>query len=69
MPRPDAAPSPPYDQILEKYVKALKDPGERKLSKNRNAHAWFTASWFARYDGMELMGTEVAPDAYAGWVG
>src|SRR5207245_7923415 len=29
------------------------------------AHAWFTAAWIARYDGMELMGTEVAPDAFA----
>jgi hypothetical protein len=57
--------SPPYDKILEKYVKALKDSANEKLSKTERAHAWFTAAWIARYDGMELMGTEVAPDAYA----
>jgi len=56
---------PPYDKILEKYVKALKDGANEKLSKTERAHAWFTAAWLARYDGMELMGTEGAPDAYA----
>ncbi|MEY2602219.1 MAG: hypothetical protein QOJ36_1538 [Verrucomicrobiota bacterium] len=57
--------SSPYGKILEKYVNALKDGANEKLSKTERAHAWFTAAWFARYDGMELMGTEVAPDAYA----
>lgn len=63
----EAAPyvSPPYDRVLEKYVKALKDGANEKLSKAERAHAWFTAAWLARYDGMELMGTEVAPDAFA----
>src|SRR5436190_1682172 len=63
----DAEPymSPPYDKVLEKYVKALKDGANEKLSKTERAHAWFTAAWLARYDGMELMGTEVAPDAFA----
>jgi hypothetical protein len=56
---------PPYDKILEKYVKALKDGANEKLSKTERARAWFTAAWLARYDGMELMGTEGAPDAYA----
>ena len=56
---------PPYDKILEKYVKALKDGPNEKLSKTERAHAWFTAAWLARYDGMELMGTEGAPDAFA----
>src|SRR5438874_324802 len=57
--------SPPYDKVLEKYVKALKDGANEKLSKTERAHAWFTAAWLARYDGMELMGTEGAPDAFA----
>ena len=57
--------SPPYHRVLEKYVKALKDGGNEKLSKTERAHAWFTAAWLARYDGMELMGTEFAPDAFA----
>jgi len=56
---------PPYDKILEKYVKALKDGANEKLSKTERAHAWFTAAWLARYDGMELMGTEGPPDAFA----
>jgi len=56
---------PPNDKLLEKYVKALKDGANEKLSKTERAHAWFTAAWLARYDGMELMGTEGAPDAFA----
>jgi hypothetical protein len=55
----------PYDKILEKYVRALKDGSNEKLSKADRAHALFTAAWLARYDGMELMGTEVAPDGFA----
>ncbi len=55
----------PYDKVLEKYVKALQDGANEKLSKTERAHAGFTAAWIARYDGMELMGTEIAPDAFA----
>lgn len=53
-----------YEKVLEKYVKALKDGANEKLPKIERAHAWFSAAWLARYDGMELMGTEVAPDAF-----
>lgn len=56
---------PPSDKILEKYVTALKNGANEKLSKTDRAHAWFTAAWLARYDGMELMGTEDAPDGFA----
>ena len=52
-------------KVLEKYVKALEDGANEKLSKTERAYAWFTAAWLARYDGMELMGTEGAPDAFA----
>jgi hypothetical protein len=55
----------PYDKILEKYVKALQDGADNKLSKIERARALFTAAWLARYDGMELMGTEGAPDGFA----
>ena len=55
----------PYDKVLEKYVKALQDGANEKLPKTDRAHAWFTAAWIARHDGMELMGTEVAPDSFA----
>jgi hypothetical protein len=54
----------PYDKVLDKYVKALKDGADEKLPKTERAHAWFTAGWIARHDGMELMGTEVAPDSF-----
>jgi hypothetical protein len=56
---------PPSSKILEKYAAALKAGANEKLSKDDRAHAWFTAAWLARYDGMELMGTEDAPDGFA----
>ena len=56
---------PPYDKVLAKYVKALKDGADNKLSKVERARALFNAAWLARYDGMELMGTEGAPDGFA----
>ena len=33
----------PYDKVLEKYVKALKDGANEKLSKSERAHAWWVA--------------------------
>jgi hypothetical protein len=55
----------PYDKVLEHYVKALKDGADIKLSKLQRARAWFTAAWLARYDGLELMGTEGSPDGFS----
>ena len=55
---------PPCDKILDNYVQALKDGANEKLPKAKRARAWFHAAWLARYDGMELMGTEVAPDGF-----
>jgi len=54
----------PYDKIVQKYAQALKDGANAKLPKKQRAEAWSTAAWLARYDGMELMGTEVAPDGF-----
>ena len=54
----------PYDKVLAKYVQALTDGANEKLSKEARAKAWFTAAWLARYDGMELMGTEADPDGF-----
>jgi hypothetical protein len=56
---------PPYDQVLDQYVKALKNGADENLPKLERAHAWFTAAWLARYDGMELMGTEGSPDGFS----
>ena len=64
MPKPAQYLRPPYDKILEKYVNALHDGADDKLSKIDRARALFTAAWLARYDGMELMGTEGAPDGF-----
>jgi hypothetical protein len=55
---------PPYDKVLAKYVQAVNDGANEKLPKEERARAWFTAAWLARYDGMELMGTEAAPDGF-----
>jgi hypothetical protein len=55
----------PYNRVLEHYVKALKDGADEKLPKLERARAWFTAAWLARYDGMELMGTEGSPDGFS----
>jgi hypothetical protein len=56
---------PPYDKVLDQYVKALKDGSDGKLPKLERARAWFTAAWLARHDGMELMGTEGSPDGFS----
>ncbi|CAN5703231.1 hypothetical protein BH09VER1_BH09VER1_43340 [soil metagenome] len=62
----EAAPylSPAYAKVLAKYAQALRDGANEKLSKQQRAQAWFAAAWLARYDGMDLMGTEVAPDGF-----
>ena len=63
---PDARPYFPKEQraVLDRYVAALKDGEDAKLTKVQRARAIFTAAWLARYDGMELMGTEMEPDGF-----
>ena len=56
---------PPYDKLLAEYVKALEAGADENLPKRERAQAWFKAAWLARYDGMELMGTEGAPDGFS----
>ncbi|MFL6540563.1 MAG: hypothetical protein ACJ8HU_07360 [Chthoniobacterales bacterium] len=62
----DARPYVPekYQQRLDEYVKALNAGGSPRSSKEERARAWFKAAWIARYDGMEMMGTEGAPDGF-----
>ena len=50
--------------VLTRYVAALKDADNAKLSKIERARAIFTAAWIARNNGMEIMGTEVEPDGF-----
>jgi hypothetical protein len=56
---------PPYDKVLAEYVKALDAAADQKLPKHERAKSWFKAAWIARYDGMEIMGTEGAPDGFS----
>ena len=49
---------------MDRYVSALQEAKNEKLPKSDRAKALFAAAWIARYDGMELMGTEVAPDGF-----
>ena len=55
---------PPFDQILRHYVEALHAGANQGLPKTERAFALFRAAWIARYDGMEIMGTEMAPDGF-----
>jgi hypothetical protein len=55
----------PYDKVAREFVSALRAGENRKLPKATRARAWFHAGWIARYAGMELMGTDGAPDGYA----
>src|SRR6266403_2447710 len=55
----------PYDRVLDEYVKALKGGADEKRPRLERARAWFTAAWIARYDGMEIMGTEGFPDGFS----
>ena len=55
---------PPYDKVLQTYVNDLQAGADSKLSKEQRARAFFAAAWLARHDGMEIMGTEVAPDGF-----
>lgn len=54
----------PYPQLLDRYVTARSQAADEKLAKCDQARSLFFAAWIMRYDGMELMGTEVAPDGF-----
>ena len=53
-----------YREELDHYTAALNDAANEKLPKPRRARAWFDAAVIARESGMELMGTEGAPDGF-----
>ena len=54
----------PYDKIVQKYAADLKIGDDKNVPNLKRAQALFAAAWLARYDGMDLMGTEVAPDGF-----
>ena len=53
-----------HAKTLETYMQALKEGATTSLPKEKRARAYFKAAWIARYDGMELMGTDGAPDGF-----
>ena len=55
----------PYGEVLKRYLVSLGKGHNASLPKNERARSLFAAAWLARYDGMELMGTEGAPDGFA----
>ena len=56
---------PSYDQVLTRYMTALNEGHDKKRAKPDRARALYAAAWLARFNGMELMGTEGAPDGFA----
>lgn len=62
----DAAPylPPRFAKLLETYVASLNGGAATGSPKAERAKAYFAAAWIARYGGMELMGTEGAPDGF-----
>ena len=55
----------PYDQVLRKYAAALRAGRDRSRAEKERARSLFTAAWLARHEGMELMGTEGAPNNFS----
>lgn len=55
---------PPWEQMLARYAATLAKAHDKNRPLEERAHAFFTAAWLARSDGMELMGTEGAPDGF-----
>jgi hypothetical protein len=54
-----------YRAVLDRYNAALTKGANGKLPKQERARAWFDAAVIARYDGMEIMGTEEEPDGFS----
>ncbi|MFZ4764027.1 MAG: tetratricopeptide repeat protein [Roseimicrobium sp.] len=50
---------------LDDYTSSLAAGKNEKTPKQERARALFHAAWIARYEGMELMGTETGPDGAA----
>lgn len=52
-----------YDQLIHAYATALSE-AKTRWTRTGRAKAWFAAARIARLYGMELTGTELAPDYY-----
>ncbi len=47
---------------FDEYIQAIRDGHNNRLSKQKQAEALWKAACIARYEGMELLGTEIEPD-------
>ena len=54
--------TPEKSKVLDDYTAALAKGTDAATPKPEQARALFHAAWLARYQGMELMGTEIGPD-------
>ena len=54
--------TPEKIKVLDGYTAALSKGTDAATPKPEQARALFHAAWIARYQGMELMGTEIGPD-------
>jgi hypothetical protein len=54
--------TPEKSKALDDYTAALAKGTDASKPKPEQARALFHAAWIARYQGLELMGTEVGPD-------
>jgi hypothetical protein len=54
--------------VAEEYVASLRTAHSRRHGVSARAEAFYTAATIARFDGMEILGYELAPD-YAVWDG
>ena len=54
--------SPEKIKMLDGYTAALAKGLDTSSPKAQQARSLFHAAWIARYQGMELMGTEIGPD-------
>ena len=54
--------TPEMIKVLDDYTTALAKGADETKPKPERARALFHAAWLARYQGMELMGTEIGPD-------
>jgi len=50
---------------LDAYITAIRQGNDKRLPRTQRAADFWTAAKIARYDGMDLMGTELAPDSFA----
>jgi hypothetical protein len=55
---------PEYGKLLQKYAESLRNGSDPHLAKAVRADNLSTVAWLTRYDGMEIMGTEVWPDGF-----